>query len=352
MSREPIRIVGAGVAGLSAAIALARRGARVEMFERRPAAAAPRPLRWDAVENWTTPADLRSHLADWAIDASPFHAPAAVDVRAFDGEPHPLAPARPLLYVVRRGDGMASLDAQLEAQARALGVCIHRGATRADEYADVWATGTPRRGFFLDTSLTFRTRLSDQVTILVDPVLTPMACAYLIVVDGTATLAVLLTRGFADARRRLGDTVKVFQRLRPFDMRDARLRSGFGGAPALFGARRAGPLRVGEAGGLLDYLWGFGIRHALASGVLAARAIVEGDDYAHLIEQELAPIVQASLINRRLYEWTGQRTCRALVRYICARDDVHRVLHRAYRSHRLRTRCWPWFAPAFVCAPP
>jgi flavin-dependent dehydrogenase len=345
MRLGPIRIVGAGVAGLSTAIALARRGIRSEVFERRPASAARRPLRWDAIENWTTAVDLRVLLARSEIDNSPFHAPPTVEVRAFDGEPHQLHSDRPLLYVVRRGDAPGGLEATLVQQALDLGVSIHRGTTLAPEAADVWATGTARRGFFLDVGLTFRTDLSDQLVILVNQKLTPKACGYLIVGDGTATLAVLLTRAFKDARRLLADTVATFQRLRPFAMHDARLRGGFGGAPAAFGFRGTGPLHVGEAAGFLDYLWGFGIRHALSSGVLAADAICEEDDYAQLVARELSPLVQASLINRRLYDWAGNRTCRALVRYFCTQRDPHALLQRSYRSRRLRALCWPWVQP-------
>jgi flavin-dependent dehydrogenase len=163
-----------------------------------------------------------------------------------------------------------------------------------------------------------------------------------------ATLAVLLTRGFADVRARLAEAVGAFQRMQPFPIDAPRLRSGFGGVPALFASQGTRPLRVGEAGGLLDYLWGFGIRHALASGVLAARALLDRRDYAHLLEAELAPLVRASLLNRRLCNLAGRHLSRALVRHVCASPDPRALLHRAYRPRWLRRWFGSWTTPTFA----
>jgi flavin-dependent dehydrogenase len=127
-------------------------------------------------------------------------------------------------------------------------------------------------------------------------------------------------------------------------MRDARLRAGFGGALNSVGTCPAAPLVVGEAAGFLDYLWGFGIRQAMLSGVLAARALLEGSDYESLVASEIRPLVQSSLINRKFYDRAGNRAYRAVVRYLCAKPDPRGRLHRAYQSRTLRRVFWPWVA--------
>jgi flavin-dependent dehydrogenase len=340
--KEPVRIAGGGIAGLTTAIVLARGGAKVEVFERAPVAPATRPVRWDAVENWTTQEELPAALTRWTIDAAPFRTPGSIEVIAFDGERHPIHRARPLLYLVKRGAAPESLDASLRRQAIELGVRVRQGETLPRERADVWAVGTQRRGFFLDAGITFRTGQADRVAILVDHRLTPKGCAYLIVADGMATLAVLLTRQFDHARRLLAGAVQAFQRLRPFDMHDVRWQSGFGGAVNALGLHDPAQLVVGEAGGFLDYLWGFGIRYAICSGVLAARALLEGDDYQALVAREIGPLVRSSLINRKLYDWAGNRPCRALIRHCCARGDPHALLQRLYQSRRARSFFLPW----------
>jgi len=258
------------------------------------------------------------------------------------GERHALRGERPLLYVVRRGDDPRSLDQALKRQALDLGVRIYYGCTLPRAQADVWAVGAQRRGFFLDAGLTFRTNQPDRIAILVDQRLTPKACAYFIVSEGVGTLAVLLTRQFQRARHLLGSAVDAFQRMRPFDMRDVHLRSGFGGTLSAFGRPPSGLLVVGEAAGFLDYLWGFGIRHAMLSGALAARALLEGDDYESLVAREIHPLVHSSLINRRLYDFANNAACRALIRYFCAQQDLHRSMHRFYQSRRARSIFLPW----------
>lgn len=340
--RGPVRIVGAGLSGLSAAIQLARHGAGVEIFERRTKSAPD--IRCDAVENWTTADDLGATLSNWGIETSPFHRASPIEICAFDGERHTLAQPRPMLYLVKRGGDPGCLDRALELQALDLGVRIHHGRTLPREQADIWAVGSSRGGFFLDVGITFRTSQPDRAAILFDERLAPKACAYLFVIDGAATLAVLLTRQFRHARALLRDAVAAFQRIQPFDLRDVRLRGGFGGALNAIGARPSAPLVVGEAAGFLDYLWGFGIRHAMLSGVLAARALLEGGDYENLVAREIRPLVQSSLINRTFYDRAGNRVNRALIRYLCARRNVNSLLHRAYRSRGVRRVFWPWVA--------
>ena len=339
-----VRIVGGGPSGLSAAIQLARHGVGVEVFERRSHLRSAPEIRCDAVENWTTAEDLGAVLSNWAIDASPFHQVSSIDVRTFDGECHALAQPRPMLYLVKRGSEPGCLDHALRVQALDLGVRIHHGQTLPREQADVWAVGCARGGFFLDVGITFRTSQPNRAVILFDERLAPKACAYLFVIDGVATLAVLLTRQFRHARAFLRDTVAAFQRIQPFDMRDARLRAGFGGALNAFGPCPSVPLVVGEAAGFLDYLWGFGIRQAMLSGFLAARALLEGGDYESLVAQEIRPLVQSSLINRKFYDRAGNRAYRALIQYLCAKPGLHGLLHRAYQAPGVRRVFWPWVA--------
>jgi flavin-dependent dehydrogenase len=66
--------------------------------------------------------------------------------------------------------------------------------------------------------------------------------------------------------------------------------------------RTGGALLVGEAAGLQDFLWAFGLRTALRSGVMAAHALLHGDDYAVLAERAFRPVVRGGIVNRFLWE--------------------------------------------------
>ena len=58
MNRDTIRIAGAGLSGLSAAIGLARQGHQVDVFEKNADSGESRRGHWDAIENWTTQEDV------------------------------------------------------------------------------------------------------------------------------------------------------------------------------------------------------------------------------------------------------------------------------------------------------
>ena len=62
---------------------------------------------------------------------------------------------------------------------------------------------------------------------------------------------------------------------------------------------------VGEAAGFQDLRFGFGIRNALVSGILAARSIIENQSYDALWRARLSPYLQASLVNRAVYGRIG-----------------------------------------------
>ena len=273
MVARAVRIVGAGLSGLSAAIALAHRGHTVEVFERGADCGETRHTDWDAIENWTTTADLLDLLKEWGIERN-FDYRAPLHFEAYDARDicYPIKLARPLYYLLKRGPEENSLEQGLKRQALDLGVTIHFNQPCTRQDVDVWAAGARSGGFFLGVGMTFRTHYPDVVMVLVNTRASPRAYAYFVVVDGYATLSVVLTRDFRNARIYLQRSLEIFQRLKGFDMENVQMASGFGGFVSGFWQPTTHPFVVGEAGGFQDFLWGFGIRPALHTGQLAARA--------------------------------------------------------------------------------
>ena len=64
-------------------------------------------------------------------------------------------------------------------------------------------------------------------------------------------------------------------------------------------------LPAGEAGGFQDYLFGLGIRYALATGEMAARSLLTGRSYEELWREPVGRKRDASLAARFLYEAFG-----------------------------------------------
>jgi flavin-dependent dehydrogenase len=343
MKSDQIRIAGAGLAGLSAAIGLAQRGYQVDVLERNADSGQTRHTDWDAIENWTTEEDFLDCLRQWGIEPAFDHrAPLSFEVYDPKGDCYEVALPRPFFYLLKRGAERGSIEQALKAQALENGVTIHYNRASQKEQVDIWAAGARSAGFFLGTGITFRTSHPDLVAGLVDTRAAPKAYAYLVIVEGFATLSVVLTRDFKNARGYLEYCTREFKRHKSLDMKDIKRTSGFGGLVSAFWQLSAQPITIGEAAGLQDFLWGFGIRHALHSGHLAARAIYEQLDYARLVTREIHPLVRASLVNRMFYDQVGNRAYTALIRHFAASRDLSSRIRPWYRGLSLHRIMWPF----------
>src|SRR5215813_12612446 len=71
---NPIRILGAGPAGLAAAIVLAKGGRQVEVFERRPGVGARFHDDFQGLENWSTSEDVLAEFERAGLQPDfPYH---------------------------------------------------------------------------------------------------------------------------------------------------------------------------------------------------------------------------------------------------------------------------------------
>lgn len=98
-------------------------------------------------------------------------------------------------------------------------------------------------------------------------------------------------------------------------------------ATALSGAHPV----AGEQAGFQDTLWGFGMRAAITSGVLAARSLLHGDDYNRLWRESLKRPMAAALVNRAFYGLLGNRGYRWCMRRQENHLDAREFLRRLYR---------------------
>ena len=115
-------------------------------------------------------------------------------------------------------------------------------------------------------------------------------------------------------------------------MRNPRL---FGGTSQIFppgSAFRGGVLLAGEAAGFQDALWGFGIRYALLSGHLAARALAGGhpEEYDRLWKKRFGGLLRTSFVNRFFYARMGHPGYRWLMRALRRAPDPREWLCRFY----------------------
>ena len=254
---------------------------------------------------------------------------------------YPVSTVQPFFYLVRRGPQPNSIDQMLKEQALDAGVEILFNQPRERDEVDIWAAGSQRNGFFLGVGLTFRTKHPDMVMTLVSSRTAPKAYAYLAILNGLGKLSVFLTQNFRAAREHLNQAVEIFRRMNYFDMEDVQISSGLSGLPGEIEQQPGRSLAVGEAAGFQDFLWGFGIRQALLSGHLAARALHEGKDYGRMVAREIRPLVRSSFVNRLLYDLAGDSVYRAVIRRFSGSPNLLQIIRGWYRGRAFGDLLWP-----------
>ncbi len=333
-----IRIAGAGLAGLTAAINLALEGYRPIVYELRNDVGMRFSGDFQYFENWTRQEDALSLLrrANLRVDFPIEPVMAATGYQ--DGRRYEIRADWPMGYMVRRGCYQDTLDAALKRQALAAGVRIEFGSRADPGEVDIVATGPASRlSYVLVQGMVFETDLPDTVSFLVDQEVAPKVYAYLVAHHGRGVVCACFIRRYRDAAAKanyLRRAVDSFQAFRPFRMNNRHSFGNYGITPLVENFSR--PI-AGEAAGFQDANWGFGMRLAIQSGYLAARSIVEGKDYWAMARRELIPWVKSTWLNRYLFERAGDLAARLFLTTLAGHPDPHRDMMMLYRPMLLKT---------------
>ncbi len=328
-----VEILGAGPAGLAAALTAARAGREVSLYERRAECGSRFQGDLQGLENWTTRGDVLEELSSIGIAPTFDHVPIRDGVFFdSDGRERRIRSDRPAFYLVRRGVGPGTLDQSLKTQALAAGVRIRfREASEIPPEGGIHTPG-PERCDALDVGYVFETDMADGVFAVLSERLAPKGYAYLLVCRGWGTVAACLFDGYAQARTYRELAREFFEKHAGLRMRNARVFGGTGNVRAEPIARRGRILYAGEAAGLQDALWGFGMRYALVSGHMAACALLarEPREYERWIREHFSGLLRTSFVNRYFYERLGDGGYAWLLRRIARASDAREWLRRFY----------------------
>lgn len=158
--------------------------------------------------------------------------------------------------------------------------------------------------------------------------------------NGRGTVATCLFTGFKRQAKYVARTVAFFREKTGFEMREPRPFGGYANFRLPRTAVQGGHLVVGEQAGFQDALAGFGMRYALRSGILAARSLLEGQDYTRLWRRELLPLLRTGAANRFIFNTVGERGWRWALRGL-SRSAPTTKLWRLYRPSVLTRLVYP-----------
>ena len=143
--------------------------------------------------------------------------------------------------------------------------------------------------------------------------LAPGAYSYLIIIDGVGLICTCLWRKQKKSDRFLNETIAWYDKHYPnLNRKPIKRVGGKGDFTINKSYFQDGRYYVGESGGLQDFMWGFGMRMAVWSGVLAAQDILGQCDYEKEVKKQLLPYVQTSVANRWLMNRVGDRTYKVM----------------------------------------
>jgi flavin-dependent dehydrogenase len=336
---EPVQIIGAGPAGLTAAINLKHAGIDVVVHEQNNDAGLRFNGDFQGLENWSTKEDTIEFLSSVCLSVNFLCKPySELTVITPSGREQLVKSPRPLFYLVERGVTEASLDQGLKQQAIAAGVRIiwNDKVEEVREGKTVVATG-PKAADAIAKGIVFSTSHEDAAITFVDNRIAPKAYAYLLINSGKATFATCL---FVDFKNERSYFEKAFDRMQKLVQIDVRSPREFGGfvnfffKPATKGNRF---WYVGESAGFQDGLWGFGMRYAMMSGYLAAQSIITGRSYESLVQKYIEKMLEVSVADRLIFSLLGNRGYEKALSILDKLEDPIAWLRKWYNPSPLKT---------------
>jgi len=300
---ERINILGGGISGLSAAINLAKKGHNVEIFEKRSDCGKRFLGDLEGLENWSSKVDVLEELDSMNIKANFDYNPFK-NLSVSDGKDVIKISCKiPMFYLVKRGAVENSIDQSLKNQALDKGVIIHFNKKANKENMDIISTGPAGQKYFgVVKGIRFESNSDDIAFLLLNNEASANgAYSYLLISNGYGCVcSVNMYATGLDANRYYKKTYEMITNLVDIDIRNVKNVGGLGCFQLKHKLVKDGKIYTGEAAGLQDLLWGFGMRYAIISGYLASISISENKNYKRLIGKNLSKRLKTSVVNRYL----------------------------------------------------
>jgi len=245
---------------------------------------------------------------------------------------------------VERGTDEHCIDQGFKRMAIEAGATIHYGSKRDPEECQIIAAG-PKDSSAVAFGEIFHTDHPNHVSFQLNDKLAPGAYSYLIVIDGIGLICTCLWRKQKKSGRYLNETIAWYESHYELNRRPIKRVGGKGDFSLPDKYFHDGRYYVGEAGGLQDFMWGFGMRYAITSGVLAAKSILGEGDYESEVRKNLVPLIKISATNRFLMNRIGDNGFKMVARYWMRdqrkKGDGLEFMRWVYTPGIFRKMLWP-----------
>lgn len=303
---KSVKILGAGISGLTAAINLAKAGYKVEVYERNKDVGMRFGGDLQGLENWSEKEDVLDMLKRMNIMINFDRDPFSKIIFTNSVKHAERTMEKPYAYLVKRGNIIGSLDYGLKSQALEIGAVIRFNETLSPEKADIVATGSILSEVCaVAKGIIFETKLEDTIIALFNDKAAFKGYSYLVVTKGYGCMCTVVLDELWRVNDCFRETKKFFFGMTKLDIQNPKNVGGVGSFSIRNTFKKDNNLFVGEAAGLQDLLWGFGMKYAFTSGFLAAQSIINSEDYEKKAKEQFSNKLKSSLVNRFLWEKAG-----------------------------------------------
>ncbi len=315
---------------MTAGINLKKSGRDVVVYEKQSTAGGSRHGDYEGLENWIFNQPMSTFFESHGFD---FHKLETIPIKHFTVHTERKSPfivrsRSPFFYMIKRGSHGDSFDRQLYEQCCQAGVDF-KFDTLAPGNIDIDSTG-PKRAAAYIKGVNFTTLMENQIHLLLGKKYAPKGYAYLIIQNGRGTIASAFKKVKNEATEPLKMTIDYFREI-GFAIPHNKVFGSRGSFSILNMKFFQRPYRIGEAGGFQDFLFGFGMRMAMSSG-LAAAYHLKGEKYkAKRILRNLYWKRYISFINRKLYERLNDEQLAKVAASFARADEPLELLSSAYQ---------------------
>ncbi len=340
--KKEVKIGGAGISGLTAAIILARAGYKVKVYEKNADVGERFNEDFQGIMNWGFKEDVLNYMNRNGIKTDFWKKEMTfIDMFGSDKYHHTFKTKLPFCYLVQRGKNKKCLEQSLKEQAIDVGVDIIFNNKVNEDDVDIIATGPKFDGVIdgLVSGYTFKTDSQDRFALLFDDNYAYNGYSYFFTTNGRGTVATCIFGNYEKVNDYLKKTYDFFIESYDFDIKNQKRFTGTGNFYLLADTKKK---YVGEAGGFQDFLWGFGMRYAIITGNLVAKSIIEKKEYKELWAKELNGLLETSVSTRLLFSFLGDKTYRLFVKFLSKKKDPVGFLTKIYNPTLLTRLIYPF----------